>query len=326
MKHHFKLVINFLASLFVMLSGTMQAAQADEVWLDFSVPQADVTIATPKVASNCEAASTASMSQTKRYPSGSLKKYESAVQTTSDTKLSVVSGANLSSPTLIAMANSTDAIAQKRLEKDSENAAKLIALDFSVPNADEESASVAAEFSGETKLSTPKATPPSVKAKVPPPSTSAIKTPATKPISGKTSKQQVTALRRAIVGQESGGKFNIVNPHSGALGYGQLMPENVAPWSRAALGREVSVPEFLNNPNLQIKVIDYKLSQYFDRALQVTGGDEATAVKRVAAAWYSGNPKLYTSTTPQFYNGYPYPSIAAYSQSVLRRYQQQRQG
>jgi hypothetical protein len=47
MKHHLKTAINVLASLFVMVSGTMQAAQAQEVWLDFSVPEADVTLTTP---------------------------------------------------------------------------------------------------------------------------------------------------------------------------------------------------------------------------------------------------------------------------------------
>jgi hypothetical protein len=44
MKRHLKIAINFLASLVVMVSGTMQAAQADEVWLDFSVPEADVVL------------------------------------------------------------------------------------------------------------------------------------------------------------------------------------------------------------------------------------------------------------------------------------------
>lgn len=100
------------------------------------------------------------------------------------------------------------------------------------------------------------------------------------------------------------------------------MPANVAPWSRAALGRAVSTTEFLNDPDLQIQVIDHKLGQYFNRALQITGGDEATAVKRVAAIWYSGNPNLYTSTRSQFYKGHLYPSIAVYCQSVLQRYQQ----
>jgi hypothetical protein len=280
MKRHLKIAINFLASLVVMVSGTMQAAQADEVWLDFSVPKADVVLTSNAVASP-------------------------------------------SSHSQAAVTNK--AIAQKSLVKASENDAKLIALDFSVPKVDSLPVPVATEISGETQPNNLKLTPsPAQKPSSKPSIAPTIKTPAPKLLLAETRSKQVTALRRAIIGQESAGKFNIVNPHSGALGYGQVMPENVAPWSRAALGREVSGAEFLNNPDLQLLVIDHKLGQYFNRALQITGGDEATAVKRVAAIWYSGNPNLYASTMPQFYNGHPYPSIADYSQSVLQRYQQLR--
>jgi hypothetical protein len=132
---------------------------------------------------------------------------------------------------------------------------------------------------------------------------------------------KVTALRRAIIGQESGGKFNIVNPHSGALGYAQLMEYNVAPWTKAALGREVSTSEFLNSRDIQIKTIDHKIGQYLERELRVTGGNEEIAIRRVASTWYSGNPRLYTSTRTQYYNGHPYPSIAEYSSKVWTKYQ-----
>jgi hypothetical protein len=302
MQRPLKIAINVLASLFVIVLGTVQAAQAKEVWLDFSVPQPNSKSAAPTRVSDDEAVATASSSQ------------PSAL----NPEPSVVRGANQSAPSLIATANSTDAIAIEQTQKTSENAAKLIALDFSVPTANSASTSVALKFPTRSEPSQLDLTPPPSKSSSQPPLSSASKTPA-----AITKSKQVTALRRAIIGQESGGKFWIVNPHSGALGYGQLMPENVAPWSRAALGREVSRAEFLNNPDIQLKVIDHKLSQYLDQALQVTGGDRATAVKRVAATWYSGNPNLYTSTVPQFYNGYLYPSIAAYSESVLYRYQQQ---
>ena len=72
----------------------------------------------------------------------------------------------------------------------------------------------------------------------------------------------VTQLRRAIIGQESGGKFDRVNPHSGALGYAQLMPTNVKAWGKEALGYAPSKREFLGNPQLQLKVIDHKLKCY----------------------------------------------------------------
>ena len=38
----------------------------------------------------------------------------------------------------------------------------------------------------------------------------------------------IDALRQAIIGKESEGDFSAVNPDSEALGYGQVMPENVA--------------------------------------------------------------------------------------------------
>jgi hypothetical protein len=132
--------------------------------------------------------------------------------------------------------------------------------------------------------------------------------------------QQVQMLRWAIIGQESGAKFQSVNRHSGALGYAQVMPSNLAAWSQEALGYAVSRQEFLDNPALQVAIIDYKLNQYWQRSLLASDGNEALAIMRVASWWYSGKPDRYTSTRSQFYNGHRYPSIAAYSRSVLQRY------
>jgi hypothetical protein len=132
--------------------------------------------------------------------------------------------------------------------------------------------------------------------------------------------QQVVLIRQAIIGQESGANFRAINRHSGALGYAQVMPENLPKWSMEALGYVVSRKDFLNHPELQIAIVDYKLHQYWQRSLMASKGNEALAVRRVAAWWYSGKPEKYRSNTPQFYNGHRYPSIAAYSYSVLKRY------
>lgn len=164
-----------------------------------------------------------------------------------------------------------------------------------------------------------------------------VQSPKTTPINTSTSKQ-VTALRRAIIGQESGGNFLAVNPDSGALGYGQLMEFNVAPWTQAALGRALTPEEFLYNPEAQIQTIDYKLNEYLQRELAFSGSKnlsdtsaqalrlsaEEIAVRRVASTWYSGNPNLWNNTRPQYYNGRPYPSIANYTASVWQRYQRER--
>jgi cell wall-associated NlpC family hydrolase len=126
---------------------------------------------------------------------------------------------------------------------------------------------------------------------------------------------------RAIIGQESGGKFNIVNPHSGALGYGQVMPANVPSWTMEALGYELSTHAFLNSPKLQIKTIKFQLQKAWNSQAGVATEEEQ--VRRVASIWYSGQSRLWNNTKPQFYKGHPYPSIADYTKSVWRKYQRE---
>lgn len=128
-------------------------------------------------------------------------------------------------------------------------------------------------------------------------------------------------MRKAIIGQESAGNFQAVNPDSGALGYGQVMPENVAPWTKAALGKPLTPEEFLASPDAQIKTIDHKLNEYLKRELVYTDNrDEELAIRRIASRWYSGNPELWNDAQPQFYNGESYPSVGNYTSSVWKRY------
>lgn len=129
----------------------------------------------------------------------------------------------------------------------------------------------------------------------------------------------VTALRIAIIGQESGGRSDAVNHSgSGATGLGQVMPENISAWSQQCLGRSLSQDEFKANADLQIKIIDCKLSEYW----QQVQGDEETRVRKVAAAWYSGQSDKYDDPTPQYWNGNAYPSIRDYSLKVLERWKE----
>jgi hypothetical protein len=134
----------------------------------------------------------------------------------------------------------------------------------------------------------------------------------------------VKVLRQAIIGQESGGQCGITN-HDGsdAAGLAQVMPENVTAWSREALGRAVSVDEFLQDCRIQLRVIDHKLGQYWQQEAQ-DGRDEAAIVRRIASRWYAGQANLFDSNAPQFWNGRQYPSIHAYTLAVLSRYQSQR--
>lgn len=109
----------------------------------------------------------------------------------------------------------------------------------------------------------------------------------------------------AIVGQESGGNYRAVNKDSGALGFAQVMPSNVAAWSREILGYAVTPSQFLNSPDLQRRIVNGKLRQYYDRY----------GARGAAAAWYSGDPSLANDTRSQ--NGYP--SIKSYVDSVMNR-------
>lgn len=141
----------------------------------------------------------------------------------------------------------------------------------------------------------------------------------------------VVALAHAIIGQESSAEFQSLNPHSGALGLAQIMPANLSEWSQEILGYRLTPDEFLNSPQLQMKIIEYKLSEYWQEALVDSSGDEETAVLRVASYWYSGSPDLYTSTVAQSYKGtdgqvHRYPSVAKYSNSILQKYRRYREG
>ena len=134
----------------------------------------------------------------------------------------------------------------------------------------------------------------------------------------------VKALRQAIIGQESGGQCRIQNHSgSGAAGLAQVMPENVSAWSREALGRSVSVEEFLTDCALQRRVIDFKLTQYWQQEAQ-DGRDEGAIVRRIASRWYAGRADLFDAAAPQYWNSQPYPSIRDYTLAVLERYQYRR--
>lgn len=127
-------------------------------------------------------------------------------------------------------------------------------------------------------------------------------------------------LRNSVIGNESGGNYQAVNPHSGALGYGQVMPENVPSWSRAALGRTISTREFLANPDLQMQIINHRFeSMMRDQIAAGYSGEELA--RRVASIWYSGQGNLWNQQGDQFYNGHRYPSIANYTLDIWKRYQ-----
>lgn len=126
-----------------------------------------------------------------------------------------------------------------------------------------------------------------------------------------------SAFIGAISSKESGGNYKAVNKHSGALGKYQIMPANIASWSKAALGKSISTQEFLSNPDLQEKVAQHKLGEYFSKY----------GAAGAAVAWYAGegNAKKYVANGGKGYDkkqgGGLYPSVNSYAQDIVKRMQ-----
>lgn len=110
---------------------------------------------------------------------------------------------------------------------------------------------------------------------------------------------------QAIMGQESGGNYSAVNKRTGALGAYQILPSNIAPWSRQYLGYSVTPSQFLNSPALQDKlaraVLQAQYSQY--------------GAAGAASWWYSGSANNVNSTK----SSHGEPSVSQYVQQVLGR-------
>ena len=126
-------------------------------------------------------------------------------------------------------------------------------------------------------------------------------------------------LRNSVLNKESTYNFSAVNPHSGALGIGQVMPANVPSWSREALGYEISQRQFLRDPEKQMIIINSRFKKMMQQqAAAGFAGD--TLIRRVASTWYSGQPGLYNKATPEYSAGHRYPSISSYTMSIVGRY------
>jgi len=91
-------------------------------------------------------------------------------------------------------------------------------------------------------------------------------------------------FREAIASIESrgSGDYRAVGPThqrlGRALGRYQIMEANLGPWSREALGREVTADEFMASPEMQDAIFNHQFGRYVDRF-----GPEGAA-----QAWFAG--------------------------------------
>lgn len=122
----------------------------------------------------------------------------------------------------------------------------------------------------------------------------------------------------AIAKQESGGRYDAkgVRVKSGDRAYGkyQIMGNNFLKpggWDKEALGRDVTLQEYMNNPDIQETMARHKLKQYFDRY----GAADA------AAAWYGGPGAVKSKhrDAPQSASGKKFPSINQYANAILNK-------
>lgn len=102
--------------------------------------------------------------------------------------------------------------------------------------------------------------------------------------------------------QESSGDYSAVNS-IGATGAYQVMPANIGPWTKAALGHADTQEQFLASKADQDATAAYELGPIFQKY----------GPAGAASWWYSGDPTLAGSTKPQSGG----PSIAEYVREVL---------
>lgn len=139
-------------------------------------------------------------------------------------------------------------------------------------------------------------------------------------LGGATGPIDFNAAYDALVGKESGGDPSVLNRSgSGATGLGQVMPENIGPWTERWLGRRMTQEEFRRNPEAQRRVVSAQFRQNIQDQI-AAGNSPEMALRRAAAIWYSGDGNLHNDTRPQSWNGNPYPSVKEYVDDIVDRY------
>lgn len=141
---------------------------------------------------------------------------------------------------------------------------------------------------------------------------------------GTTDGSDLERLIWGIAEQESRHDYTVRNARTGAMGMYQIMPQNILGWGKnagkkgvgwdfEALGRDITVQEFMANPELQEKIARFQISKIYKSQLKATGGNSKAAMERTARVWYSGSPEVGTRGVGNE------PTTLQYGRKVLER-------
>lgn len=103
---------------------------------------------------------------------------------------------------------------------------------------------------------------------------------------------------------ESSGNYGAVGPAvKGKHAYGayQVMEQNIGPWSKEALGREVPLDEFRKNKAIQDRIAVYKINALLE---------QGHSPQDAASIWFSGRP-LKNNGRKDLATGISVPSYVA---------------
>lgn len=117
----------------------------------------------------------------------------------------------------------------------------------------------------------------------------------------------------AISKQESAQDYTAVNPHSGALGKYQFMPETAKAMQKECDIDWSTQQEFLSSQPIQESTMDCYVNNS-----GINEENENLKCRKLASFHYSGDPDLFDNKTPETYGIGNYPSISDYTQSVCK--------
>ncbi len=128
------------------------------------------------------------------------------------------------------------------------------------------------------------------------------------PVQAQVSDTQIGALVEAL---------RLAAPQTGTKNDGlysdwQILPANIPRWSKACIGRQLSIAEFEASPVTARTILACVIRDVLRDEYRASGSNESIAVRRVATWWMTGDSKRYDS-----------PQTGPYTQKVLSFYRQQ---